>query len=115
MATMPENVTLACEIFGYFPPTLPSIIWQFRGVDIDLTSDLYSVSTHPGSTYIQNGGEITIPSVISKLTIFLQNSSTFGVYICQGPRAKLFEVREDSRGGGGGGGGGEFHVYTIII
>ena len=107
MAFLSENVTLACEIFGYFPRTLPTITWQFRSEDIDFASGLYSMSTRPGSAYIQNGGESAIPSVINELTISLQSSSMFGIYTCQGPRFKIFEVREAP----GGGGEGEF-VFT---
>ena len=87
-APLLSNITLACEMHGYFPPPpspLPEIMW-LRGSDpVDLSSGSYSVSTREGSALIQNGGETTLPSVISELEIFVQDESVYGTYLCRCP------------------------------
>ena len=81
-AELLDNVTMACEIYGYFPPELPEIVWRFvaAGEDsIDLSDQATSLE---GSRFIQNGGESPIPSVISELTISNISNSDGGAYTC---------------------------------
>ena len=83
IAELLDNVTVACEIYGYFPPELPEIVWRFvatgGGDFIDLSDQATLLE---GSRFIQNGGESPIPSVISELTISSISNSDGGTYTC---------------------------------
>ena len=98
-ANVLDTVTLSCEMFGYFPEDLPEFEWRIGNVNIDSTKPLYNISTSKGTRLIQNGGNVSIPSVISTLSVFIANESMFGSYICQAQG--LFHVIpiEDSGGG----------------
>ena len=78
-----DNVTMACEIYGYFPPELPEIVWRFVAASGGDFTDLSNQATLlEGSRFIQNGGESPIPSVISELTISNISNSDGGTYTC---------------------------------
>lgn len=74
-----DNVTLACEIYGFFPSDLPEITWLFDNQEVD-SGD---VTVREGSRSIQNGGNDVIPSVISELMVYVDDSSSLGQYSCQ--------------------------------
>ena len=92
MVPLLDNVTMACEISGYFPPGQPQITWTFDNTDI---TD--NIVTRDGSGFIQNGEEDVIASIVSELSIFIEDSSYFGPYVCQAssgstPKFKFFMV-----------------------
>ncbi len=83
-AALLEEVTLACEIFGYFGADIPSVIWRHNNIDLENDDPLFNITTSDGTRLIQNGGDSPIPSVVSILSIFLNDSSEFGQYLCIG-------------------------------
>ena len=80
-AELLDNVTMACEIYGYFPPELPEIVWRFVAAGEDSIDLSDQATLLEGSRFIQNG-ESPIPSVISELTIFNISNSDEGTYTC---------------------------------
>lgn len=84
---------MACEISGYFPPGQPEITWMFDDIEITGNTDSFNISTRPGSGFIQNGGENVIPSIISELSVFIEDSSYFSTYVCQtGSNIQIFNL-----------------------
>lgn len=92
-----SEVTLSCEIYGYFAPELPEIVW-IRSEDVigpDNQNSYYSISTREGNRFIQNGGSEFRASVISTLSFTFRDNSTYGIYFCQiGDKEKIFQVVE---------------------
>ena len=78
-----DSVTLSCEMYGYFPEDLPEFRWTVNAWPIDSSHPHYNISTSRGTRLIQNGGNISIPSVISTLSIFVASECMFGMYLCQ--------------------------------
>ena len=81
--TTNQPATLSCELYGYLPEQLPTIVWTFGGNQ--LTNDsVFTIMTEDGSHdhMIQNGGNIPRPSVRSVLTINHPNISHIGAYTC---------------------------------
>ena len=75
------SATLSCELYGYLPEQLPTIVWTFGGDQ--LTDDsVFTIMTQDGSHMIQNGGNTPRPSVRSVLTINRLNTTHEGTYIC---------------------------------
>ena len=73
--------TLSCELYGYLPEQLPTIVWTFGGDQ--LTDDsVFTITTQNGNCTIQNGGNTPRPSVRSVLTINRPNTTHEGTYIC---------------------------------
>ena len=81
-AELLDYVTMACEIYGYFPPELPEIVWRFVAAGEDSIDLSDQATLLEGSRFIQNGGESPIPSVISELTISNISNSDEGTYTC---------------------------------
>ena len=76
-----SSATLSCELYGYLPEQLPTIVWNFG--DDQLTDDsVFTIMTEDGSRMIQNGGTTPRPSVRSVLTINRPNTTHEGTYIC---------------------------------
>lgn len=107
--SMLNIMTLACEIYGYFPPDLPEIEWLLNNGDlVDSTS--YEVTTKEGSRYIQNGGNDVIPSVISELEVQLSDRSVLGQYSCRIPGHATVNVTLIGRIEAG-----EYNLYTKMF
>ncbi len=83
-AALLEEVSLACEVFGYFGADIPSVIWRHNNIDLENDDPLFNITTSDGTRLIQNGGNSPIPSVVSILSIFLNDSSELGQYLCIG-------------------------------
>ncbi len=83
-AALLEEVSLACEVFGYFGADIPSVIWRHNNIDLKNDDPFFNITTSDGTRLIQNGGDSPIPSVVSILGIFLNDSSEFGQYLCIG-------------------------------
>ena len=92
-----ENVTLACEMYGYFTPNLPEIIWLFEGQELVMDTS-YSVTTKEGDRTIQNGGNDVISSVISELIVHVDDSVLLGQYSCQITTQATLNITLSSRG-----------------
>ena len=72
---------LSCELYGYLPVQLPTIVWNFGGDQ--LTNDsVYTITIESGSHMIQNGGDSPQSSVKSILTINHPNKTHEGTYLC---------------------------------
>ena len=81
VATDDPSATLSCELYGYLPEQLPTIVWNFGGDQ--LTDDsVFTIMTQNGSRMIQNGGTTPRPSVRSVLIINRPNTTHEGTYIC---------------------------------
>ena len=83
VTTNQPSATLRCELYGYLPKQLPTIVWTFGGNQ--LTNDsVFTITTEDGSHdhMIQNGGNTPRPSVWSVLTINRPNISHIGAYLC---------------------------------
>ena len=84
VTTNEPSATLSCELYGYLPKQLPTIVWTFDGNQ--LTDDsVFTITTEDGqdgSRMIQNGGNTSRPSVKSILTINRPNISHIGDYTC---------------------------------
>ena len=81
VTTNEPSATLDCELYGYLPKQLPTIVWTFGGNQ--LTNDsVFTITTEDGSRMIQNGGNTSRPSVKSILTINRPNISHIGAYSC---------------------------------
>ena len=79
--TTNQPATLSCELYGYLPEQLPTIVWTFDSNQ--LTDDsVFTITTKDGSHMIQNGGNTPRPSVRSVLTINRPNISHIGAYTC---------------------------------
>ena len=79
--TTDSSATLSCELYGYLPEQLPTIVWTFGGDQ--LTDDsVFTIMTEDGSCMIQNGGITPRPSVRSLLTVNRPNTTHEGTYIC---------------------------------
>ena len=79
--TTDSSATLRCELYGYLPEQLPTIVWNFGGDQ--LTDDsVFTITTEDGSRRIQNGGSTPRPSVRSVLTINRPMTTHEGTYIC---------------------------------
>ena len=79
--TSDSSATLSCELYGYLPEQLPTIVWTFGGDQ--LTDDfVFTITTQDGSRMIQNGGTTPRPSVRSLLTINRPMTTHEGTYIC---------------------------------
>ena len=75
------SATLSCELYGYLPEELPTIVWTFR--NDSLTDDsVFTITTQDGSRMIQNGGTTPRRSVRSLLTINSPNMKHEGNYSC---------------------------------
>ena len=73
--------TLSCELYGYLPEQLPTIVWTFGGDQ--LTDDsVFTITIQDGGRMIQNGGNTSQPSARSLLTINRPNTAHEGIYIC---------------------------------
>ena len=85
--------TLSCELYGYLPKQLPTIVWNFH--NDNLTDDsVFTITTEDGRHMIQNGGTTTRPSVRSLLTINRPNVTHEGNYSCfAGGRANTVYLR----------------------
>lgn len=80
-ATDSFSTTLSCELYGYLPEQLPTIVWTF-GED-NLTNDSsYTIRIENGSHMIQNGGNTFQTSVRSILSINHPSMAHGGVYFC---------------------------------
>ena len=81
VTTNEPSATLSCELYGYLPEQLPTIVWTFDGNQ--LTDDsVFTITTEDGSHMIQNGGNTPQPSVRSVLTINRPNMTHEGTYFC---------------------------------
>ena len=81
VTTDQPSATLDCELYGYLPKQLPTIIWTFDGKQ--LTDDsVFTITTEDGSHMIQNGSNTPRPSVRSILTINRPNMTHEGAYTC---------------------------------
>ena len=81
VTTNHPSTTLSCELYGYLPEQLPTIVWNFGGDQ--LTDDsVFTITTEDGNRMIQNGGTTPRPSVRSVLTINRPNTTHEGTYIC---------------------------------
>ena len=81
LTTNQPFATLDCELYGYLPEQLPTIVWTFDGNQ--LTDDsVFTITTEDGSHMIQNGGNTPRPSVRSILTINRPNMTHIGTYTC---------------------------------
>ena len=81
VTTNQPSTTLSCELYGYLPEQLPTIVWTFGGNQ--LTDDsVFTITTEDGSHMIQNGGNTPRPSMRSILTINRPNISHVGAYTC---------------------------------
>ena len=80
-----QNVMMECEQYGYFGRTVPTITWFLGNDEID-ADPTYTITTRPGTKFIQSGGETADPSVISQLSFFAEDESLSGTYICQAGR-----------------------------
>ena len=81
VTTDDPSATLSCELYGYLPEQLPTIVWNFGGDQ--LTDDsVFTITTEDGSRMIQNSGTTPQPSVRSLLTINRPNTTHEGTYIC---------------------------------
>ena len=79
--TTDGSTTLSCELYGYLPKQLPTIVWTFGGNQ--LTDDsVFTIMTEDGSRMIQNGSNTRRPSVRSILTINRPRTTHEGTYIC---------------------------------
>ena len=83
VTTNQPSATLSCELYGYLPEQLPTIVWTFDGNQ--LTDDsVFTITTEDGSHdhMIQNGGNTPRPSVRSVLTINRPRTTHEGTYVC---------------------------------
>ena len=81
VTTNQPSATLSCELYGYLPEQLPTIVWTFDGNQ--LTDDsVFTITTEDGSHMIQNGGNTPQPSVRSVLTINRPRTTHEGTYVC---------------------------------
>ena len=81
VTTNQPSATLSCELYGYLPEQLPTIVWTFDGNQ--LTDDsVFTITTEGGSHKIQNGGNTHRASVRSILTIYRPNMTHEGTYVC---------------------------------
>ena len=79
--TTDSSATLSCELYGYLPEQLPTIVWTFGGDQ--LTDDsVFTITTQDGNRMIQNGGTTPRSSVRSVLTINRPMTTHEGTYIC---------------------------------
>ena len=81
LAVVLDNVTLECELYGYFD-TVPPITWNFGDLSIPLDNPTYTITTRDGDKFIQDGGETIRPSVISTLSFLAEDESLSGRYVC---------------------------------
>ena len=80
-ATTDSSTTLSCELYGYLPEQLPTIVWTFDGNQ--LTDDsVFTITTEDGNHTIQNGSNTPRPSVRSVLTINRPRTTHEGTYVC---------------------------------
>ena len=81
LTTNQPSATLSCELYGYLPEQLPTIVWTFDSSQ--LTDDfVFTITTEDGSHMIQNGGNTPRLSVRSILTINRPNMTHVGAYTC---------------------------------
>ena len=81
VTTNQPSATLSCELYGYLPEQLPTIVWTFD--DSQLTDDsVFTIMTGDGSHMIQNGGNTHQASVRSVLTINRPNMTHERTYVC---------------------------------
>ena len=73
--------TLSCELYGYLPEQLPTIVWTFGGDQLRDDS-VFTITTENGNRTIQNGGNTPRPSVRSVLTLNHPMTTHEGTYIC---------------------------------
>ena len=75
-ARLGDNVTFACETFGYFGEVIPDIGWTIPFGDNDITIT-------NGNNSIQNGGAEPRDSIISTLSLFISASGPkIRTYVC---------------------------------
>ena len=91
-AAMLEEVSLTCELYGYLESSDTVIIWTIENVEIGDSNPLYHVDTVNGNNSIQNGGAISLPSIISVLTISANDSSMFTTYVCKATDTFIFKT-----------------------
>ena len=82
-AALLEEVSLTCELYGYLESSDTVIIWTIENVEIGDSNSLYRVDTMNGNNSIQNGGAISLPSIVSVLTISANDSSRLTTYVCK--------------------------------
>ena len=74
VTTDSHSSALSCEVYGYLPMQLPTIVWSFGGDQ--LTNDsAYTITTEGGNHMIQNGGDSPQSSIRSVLTISCPNKT----------------------------------------
>ena len=74
-----QNSILNCEMYGYLRG---EIEWLKNGQQVQ-SGGRYSITVRAGSREGQNGGESSVSSVVSQLTIQQVEEGDEGVYTCR--------------------------------
>ena len=74
-----QTSILVCEMYGYLRG---EIEWLKNGQQVQL-GVRYSISVRPGNREGQNGGESSVSSVVSQLTIQQVEEGDEGTYTCR--------------------------------
>ena len=74
-----EAVRVSCEMYGYLRG---EILWLKDGQQVQLSGVRYSITVRAGSREGQNGGESSVSSVVSQLTIQQVEQRDEGTYTC---------------------------------
>ena len=91
-AALLEEVSLTCELYGYLESSDTAIIWTIKNVEIGDSNPLYRVDTVNGNNSIQIGGAISLPSIISVLTISANDNSLLTTYVCKATDTFIFKT-----------------------
>ena len=81
-AVLLDEVSLVCELYGYLHNLSMKIDWYFNNSLIGDSNAFYKVNTMQGLNKIQNGGKDVMPSIISILTVLVNEKKVFGTYFC---------------------------------
>ena len=102
LARVGEEAILSCEVYGYFSE-VPVITWRTSNQEPINTDHPYfpfvNINTNEGDRFIQNGGSDFVPSRISTMRIFINDSDFFRVFLCDiGPEEEFFQIAEADPG-----------------
>ena len=74
-----KAVSVSCEMYGYLRG---EIEWLKDGQQVQLSGVRYNIAVRAGSREGQNGGESSVSSVVSQLTIQQVEQGDEGTYTC---------------------------------
>ena len=81
-----QDGNLVCEMYGYLRG---EIVWLKNGQQV-LSGGRYSITVRAGSREGQNGGESSVSSVVSQLTIQQVEEGDEGIYTCSALTTQSF-------------------------